>query len=77
MITQKPISARIKHETMWKLDMERQVSGQSVNALLNDGAVLICDVKDTRRELLIYHGNDYVKEKIITGFLKKWLPEYF
>ena len=77
MITQKPISARIKHEILWKLDMERQVSGQSVNALLNEGAVLICDVKDTRRELCMYHGRDAVKEKIITGFLKKWLPEYF
>lgn len=75
MIIQKPISARIKHEIMWKLDMERQVSGQSVNALLNDGAVLICDVKDTRRELKCYSGNKNVKEKIITGFLKKWLPE--
>lgn len=77
MIRQKPISARIKHETMWKLDMERQVSGQSVNALLNDGAVLICDVKDTRRELNYFCGNKKMKEKIITGFLKKWLPEYF
>lgn len=75
MINQKPISARIYHEILWKLDMERQVSGRSINALLNDGAALICDVKDTRRELKLYSGNKNVKDKIIIGFLKKWLPE--
>ena len=74
MINQKPISARIAHEIIWALELERMVSGISRNHILNEGAALWLDLQDTRRLFTLY-PDQRSKQKILTGFLKKWWPE--
>lgn len=74
MITQQPISARIKHETMWAMNLERMVTGTSINSMLNDGARMYLDNVDTRREFGLY-TNYSERRKIVRGYLKKWFPE--
>lgn len=74
MINQQPISARIKHETMWAMNLERTVTGTSINSMLNDGARMYLDNVDARREFGLY-TNYSLRRKIVRGYLKKWFPE--
>lgn len=74
MITQKPISMRIKYETYWKIYQETMVSGMTRNEILNIGAILFLDLLDTLREYKRFKTRE-TKTKILKGFLKKWWPE--
>lgn len=74
MITQQPISARIKHETMWAMNLERMVTGTSINSMLNEGARMYLDNVDTRREFSLDNPK-CVRRAIVRGYLKKWFPE--
>ena len=74
MVTQKPISARISHETLWLIEQETMLGETTRNKILNDGARLWIDLRDTRRQILA-HGDTRIKEKIIRGFIAKWIPE--
>ena len=74
MVTQKPISARIRHETLWAIEQETMLGETNRNKILNDGARLWIDLRDTRRQIRA-HGDTRVKEKIIRGFIAKWIPE--
>lgn len=75
MITQTAISARIKNETLWAIDQEHMVSGNTRNAILNEGAVLLLDLIDRRREFRALNGNPVAQSKVLRGFLLKWFPE--
>lgn len=74
MINQTAISARIDNVTLWKIEQETMVSGFKRNRIINDGARLYLDLLDTRREFLM-HTDPEVKKKILSGFLRKWMPE--
>lgn len=74
MITQKPISARIQHETLWHMNQYRMASGTSINSMLNDGARMYLDNIDCRRLFCNYISYS-LRRKIVRGYLKKWFPE--
>lgn len=74
MINQKPISARIHHQTIWEMDLEKQASGMSRNHILNEGARLYLYLLDTRRRYKSIPFPDD-RKKILNGFLKLWFPE--
>lgn len=74
MVTQKPISARISHDTLWAIEQETMLGYTSRNKILNDGARLFLDLIDTRRQIRA-HVDARIREKIIRGFIAKWLPE--
>ena len=74
MVTQKPISARISHETLWEIEQEIMLGETTRNKILNDGARLWLDLRDTRRRIRA-HGDTSIKRKIIRGFIAKWMPE--
>lgn len=74
MITQKPISARIQHETLWHMNQYRMASGTSINSMLNDGARMYLDNIGSRR-LFGQYTNYTLRRKIVRGYLKKWFPE--
>ncbi|MBO5832540.1 MAG: hypothetical protein J6Q95_04545 [Alistipes sp.] len=74
MLNQKPISARIQHQTLWEMELETQATGMSRNRILNEGARLYLNLLDTRRA---YRSIPYPddRKKILNGFLKLWFPE--
>lgn len=74
MIKQKAISARIRHETLWRVDQEAALGYQNRNAILNDGADMYCHAQDIRRELKM-HADLATRKKILYGFLAIWIPE--
>lgn len=74
MVTQRPISARISHETLWMIEQETMLGETTRNKILNDGARLLLDLMDTRRQIRA-HGDISIKRKIIRGFIAKWIPE--
>ena len=73
-VTQKAISARIKHEVLWAMDQEAMVGVYSRNEILNLGGQLFVDLLDVRRQLRVVQDNT-VKRKMIHGFMKKYWPE--
>ena len=73
-VTQTPISARIQHEILWRIDHETQLGVYTRNRILNQGASLFLDLIDTRREYRLHTQMD-VRRKIIKGFLMRWFPE--
>ena len=74
MIRQKAISARIRHETLWRVDQEAALGYQNRNAILNHGADMYCHAQDIRRELRA-HADLATRKKILYGFLAIWIPE--
>lgn len=74
-VTQTPISARIQHEILWRIDQEVQLGQYTRNRILNQGALLYLDLIDTRREYRAHPQPD-IRRKIIKGFLLRWLPDY-
>lgn len=74
MINQTAISARIDNVTLWKIEQETMVSGSKRNRIINDGARLYLDLLDRRREIRMYTDSE-VRKKILSGFLRKWIPE--
>ena len=74
-VTQTPISARIQHEILWRIDQETQLGVYTRNRILNQGASLFLDLIDTRREYRAHTQQD-VRRKIVNGFLLRWFPEY-
>ena len=74
MIKQKAISARIRHETLWRVDQEAALGYQNRNAILNDGADMYCHAQDIRRALRA-HADLATRKKILYGFLAVWIPE--
>lgn len=74
MINQKPISARIHVQTLWRIEQECMVSVTTRNRILNDGARLYCDLKDARSSFRA-HQDPGTRKKILNGFLKQWFPE--
>lgn len=74
MIKQKAISARIRHETLWRVDQEAALGYQTRNAILNDGADMYCHAQDIRRSLKA-HADLATRKKILYGFLAIWIPE--
>lgn len=73
-VTQKPISARICHETLWQIEQEVMLGETNRNQILNDGARLWLDLIDTRRYIRA-HADPKTRMKIIRGFIAKWIPE--
>ena len=76
MITQKPISARIKHETLWKIEQLTMATGITRNYILNRGAEQYIDLIDTMREHRNHSHNDEARRKILAGFLMKWASDF-
>ena len=74
MIRQKAISARIRHETLWRVDQEAALGCTNRNAILNDGADMYVHAQDIRRELRM-HADLATRKKILYGFLAIWIPE--
>lgn len=74
MLNQKPISARIHHQTIWEMDLEKLASGITRNHILNEGAMLYLYLLDTRRRYKSIPSPDD-RKKILNGFLKLWFPE--
>lgn len=74
MIKQKAISARIRHETLWRVDQEAALGYQTRNAILNDGADMYVHGQYIRRELRA-HADLATRKKILYGFLAVWIPE--
>lgn len=74
MIKQKAISARIRHETLWRVDQEAALGYQTRNAILNDGADMYVHGQNIRRELRA-HADLATRKKILYGFLAVWIPE--
>ena len=74
MIKQKAISARIRLETLRRVDQEAALGYQNRNAILNDGADMYCHAQDIRRELKMY-ADLATRKKILYGFLAVWIPE--
>ena len=74
MIKQKAISARIRHETLWRVDQEAALGYYSRNAILNKGADMFVHAQDIRRELRM-HADLATRKKILYGFLAIWIPE--
>ncbi len=74
MIKQKAISARIRHEILWRVDQEAALGYQNRNAILNDGADMYCHAQEIRRELKM-HADLATRKKILYGFLAVWIPE--
>ena len=74
MINQKPISARISHQTLWEMDMVKQENGISRNHILNEGARLYLYLMNRRKIYKATPSPDY-RWKILNGFLKLWFPE--
>lgn len=73
-ITQKPISARIKHEVLWAIDQEAMLGTYNLNDILNRGGQLFVDLLDVRRQLRCVQDIP-TKRKMIHGFMKKYWPE--
>lgn len=74
MIRQKAISARIRHETLLRVDQEAALGYDTRNAILNKGADMYCHAQDIRRELRM-HADLATRKKILYGFLAVWIPE--
>lgn len=74
MVRQRPISARIAHETLWQIEQEVMLGETTRNEILNAGARLWLDLRDTRRQIFA-NRDARIKEKIIRGFIAKWIPE--
>lgn len=74
MINQKPISARIAHQTLWEMDMVKQESGISRNHILNEGARMYLYLMN-RRKLYKSTSSPENRRRILNGFLKLWFPE--
>lgn len=74
-VTQTPISARIQHEILRRIDQETQLGVYTRNRILNQGASLYLDLIDTRREYRAHPQQD-TRRKIVKGFLMRWFPEY-
>lgn len=74
MKRQKAISARIRHETLWRVDQEAALGYQNRNAILNDGADMYVHAQEIRRELRA-HADLSTRKKILYGFLAVWIPE--
>lgn len=74
MIKQKAISARIRHETLWRVDQEAALGYKNRNAILNDGADMYVHAQYIRRELKM-HADLATRKKILYGFLAIWIPE--
>ena len=74
MRNQKPISARIYHEVLWRIDQEVMTGCRTRNAITNDGADLFCRLQDFRREMKLFQDKD-VRRKILRGFLIHYAPE--
>lgn len=74
MIKQKAISARIRHETLWRVYQEAALGYQNRNAILNDGADMYVHAQDIRRALRAY-ADLATRKKILYGFLAIWIPE--
>ena len=70
-VTQKAISARIKHEVLWAMDQEAMLGTYNRNEILNHGGQLFVDLLDVRRQLRVVQDNA-VKRKMIHGFMKKY-----
>lgn len=73
-VTQRPISARIKHEVLWRLDQEAMIGTYSRNEILNRGGELFLDLLDVRRRMRCFLDED-VRRKMIHGFMKTHWPE--
>lgn len=73
-ITQKAISARIKHEVLWAMDQEAMLGTYNRNDILNRGGQLFVDLLDVRRQLRCVQDIP-TKRKMIHGFMKKYWPE--
>ena len=73
-VTQKAISARIKHEVLWVMDQEVMLGVYSRNEILNRGGQLFVDLLDVRRQMRCF-PDETTKRKMIHGFMKKYWPE--
>ncbi len=71
---QKPISARIYHDVLWRIDQEVMLGYRTRNAIINDGADLFCRFQDFRREFKAHQDKD-VRRKILRGFFLVYAPE--
>lgn len=74
MRNQKPISARIYHDVLWRIDREVKLGSRTRNAIINDGADLYCSFQEFRREFSMYKDED-VRRKILRGFFYVYAPE--
>lgn len=73
-VTQKAISARIKHEVLWAMDQEAMVGVYNRNEILNRGGQLFVELLDVRREMRMF-PDIATKRKMIRGFMLKHWPE--
>lgn len=73
-VTQKAISARIKHEVLWAMDQEAMLGTYNRNDILNRGGQLFVDLLDVRRRLRTVQDIT-IKRKMIRGFMLKHWPE--
>lgn len=74
MRNQKPISARIYHDVLWRIDQETQLGYYTRNKIINDGADLFCHLQDFRRRIKLHPDKD-VRRKMLRGFLIYYAPE--
>ena len=74
MRNQKPISARINHCVLWRIDQEAMLGHYTRNAIINEGADLFCRLQDFRRHMKIHQDKD-VRRKVLRGFLIHYAPE--
>lgn len=74
MAKQTAISARIDNVLLWNIGQEVMLGETNRNQILNTGAQLYLDLIDARRSYRA-HDSQYVREKIVEGFLQKWWPE--
>lgn len=73
-VTQKAISARIKHEVLWAMDQEAMLGIFNRNEILNLGGQLFVDLLDVRRRLRTVQDIS-IKRKMIRGFMLMHWPE--
>lgn len=73
-VTQKAISARIKHEVLWAIDQEVMLGTYNRNEILNRGGQLFVDLLDVRRQMRLAKDIS-TKRKMIHGFMIKYWPE--
>lgn len=74
MRNQKPISARICYDVLWRIDQEVMLGYRTRNAIINDGADLLCRLQELRREIKKYQDKD-IRRKILRGFFLVYAPE--
>lgn len=72
---QQAISARIHVQTLWEMNLEKQVSpNMNRNKILNEGAKLWCYLQDARRRVKMTDDPE-VQRAIVAGFAKLFFPE--